>query len=188
MNEDLQTNDYKYDPMSNISFRIMSFFFRIRDFFKPPSEKLEKFNIKNGDYVLDYGCGPGSYTIEAAKMVNSNGKVYAADIHPIAIKKVKKKAQKENLKNITTILIDHKIGLENNSVDIIICFDVLHEVQNQQEVLKEFHRLLKPNGLLAFDDHHFEEKEIIDKLTSQNLFFLKEKMDGQYLFLPLNHN
>ena len=186
MKDDLQANANKYDPMSNISFRIMSFFFRIRDFFKPPSEKLEKFNISNGDYLLDYGCGPGSYTIEAAKMVNSKGKVYAADIHPIAIKKIKKKAEKENLKNITPLLTDHETGLEDNSMDFIICFDVLHEIQNQQAVLNEFHRVLKLNGLLIFDDHHFKEKEIIDKLTSQNLFSLKEKMDGQFLFSPLN--
>lgn len=71
----------------------MSVLFKIRDKFYSPIEKIRKTNIKQGDFVLDYGCGPGSYTVAAAEVVGSNGKVFAADIHPLALVKVKKKQE-----------------------------------------------------------------------------------------------
>ena len=74
---------------SSLDFRFMSFFFKILDFFKSPMKKVDKAEVKSGDFVLDYGCGPGSYTFAASEKVGSNGKIYAADIHPLAIDKVK---------------------------------------------------------------------------------------------------
>ena len=67
---------------------------------------LKKAGIKEGQTVLDFGCGPGHYAIAAAKMVGAKGKVYALDIHPLAVQSVEKKAKKEGLTNITTIVSD----------------------------------------------------------------------------------
>ena len=72
-------------PMSDISFYFMSFFFKFRDFFSSPIKILEKIGIRSGWNVLDYGAGPGSYSIPAAQLVGPTGKVYAADIHTLAI-------------------------------------------------------------------------------------------------------
>jgi len=90
----------KQKHQSSIDFKGMAFFFKIRDIFKPPIKKIRNSNIKRGDYVLDYGCGPGSYSFAAAEVVGMEGRIYAADIHPIAIKTVKKKVLKKNIQNI----------------------------------------------------------------------------------------
>ena len=145
---------------SNSFFRFMSFLFRIRDKFHPPEEKVRRANIKEGDMVLDYGCGPGSYTISAAEVVGPAGKIFAADIHPLALKKVHKKAKKFSYSNIEKIPTDCDTGLDNESIDVVICFDMFHGVPNKDELLREFHRVLKPNSILSFDDHHMKEDEI----------------------------
>ena len=90
-------------PMSNFGFRMMSFAFKIRNFFKPRHKVLVEVGIKTGDNVLDYGCGPGSYVKATSELVGSEGKVYALDIHPLAIKKVQSIASKYSIGNIETI-------------------------------------------------------------------------------------
>ena len=69
---------------SNFSYRIMSLFLSLRSISRKPKETLEKIGIKSGHIVLDYGAGPGVYSIPAAKLVGKSGKVYSADIHPKA--------------------------------------------------------------------------------------------------------
>ena len=175
----------KNKKQSNIDFRFMSFFFKIRDKFHPPIKKIRKANIKQGEIVLDYGCGSGSYTIAAVEKIGPNGKVIAADIHPLALKKVRKKAGKMGYTNIETIQTDCATGLGDESINVVICFDVLHDIPISNDILKEFHRVLKPNATLSFDDHHMNEDEIIDFITSKGFFKLSEKKDKQYNFIKI---
>ncbi len=175
-------NSEKKKHQSNINFKFMLFFFKIRDKLKAPMIKIEKTNIKPGDTVLDYGCGPGDFTVAAAEVVGSSGKVYAVDINLLAIKRVKKSALKKGLNNIETILTDCNIGLGDNSIDVVICFDTIHHVNDQESLLREFHRVLKPNSNLSLDDYHMEEDEIISKITEQGIFELADKKEKLYLF------
>ena len=175
----------KNKKQSNIDFRFMSFFFKIRDKFHPPINKIRKANIKLGDIVLDYGCGSGSYTIAAIEELGPNGKVFAADIHPLALEKIIKKAERMGYTNIETIQTDCATGLDDESIDKVMCFDVLHDIPNKNDILKEFYRVLKPNATLSFDDHHMNEDEITDFITSKRLFKLAEKKDKQYNFIKI---
>ncbi|MFX0028226.1 MAG: class I SAM-dependent methyltransferase [Candidatus Hermodarchaeota archaeon] len=167
---------------SNIDFKFMSFLFKIRDKIHSPSIKIEKAKIKTGDIVLDYGCGPGSYSIAAVDIVGPAGKVIAVDINPLAIDKVKEKVAKSGFKNIETVMTDCKTDLNAESVDAIICFDVLHALNDKDCILNEFYRLLKLNSRLSVDDHHMKEEEIISLLTNNGLFELEEKIGKLYNF------
>lgn len=179
-------NEKKYEkPKSNIDFRFMSLLFKFRDKRHPPINKVEKTKIKPGDFVLDYGCGPGSYTIAAAELVGPSGKVYAADIHPLAIKKVDETTLKKRLKNVQTILTDCKTGLSDESIDVIICFDVIHGLADLESILIEFHRVLKRNSSLSVDDHHLSRDEIIAKISEQGLFKYKEEKNEVYTFIKI---
>jgi SAM-dependent methyltransferase len=44
----------------------------------------------------------------------------------------------------------HRIDIEDESVDRVICFDTFHHIPNQKEVLNEFFRVLKPGGIAGF--------------------------------------
>ena len=170
-------------PMKNIAFKGMSAIFALRDKLSNPMKKITKVKLKKGYYVLDYGCGSGSFSLSAAKVVGDSGKVYAADIQHLSAEKIHKKALKEGLNNIETITTDCSTGLKDNSIDVILCFDMFHMLNNQQKVLKEFHRVLKPNAILSLDCHHM--KEIESKIVGTGLFKLEEKIDKIYNFIKV---
>jgi len=162
--------------MSNFAFKMMANVgMPIRNLFMPPAKMLEEVEINPGFKVLDYGCGPGAFTIMIAKKIGQSGTVYALDIHPLAIKAVEQKAQKKNLSNIKTILSDCSTSLPDNSLDLIIFFDVFHVLNNKEEVLVELHRVLKLNATMCFSDHHMKEEEIVKRLTENELFKLQRK-------------
>ena len=172
-----------YKPMSNFHFRFMAFCFKLRDLFLPPKRILEEAEIKPGCVVLDYGCGPGSYSIAAAEMVGAGGKVYALDIHPLACKAVQKAASKKGLKNIETISSDCATGLEKESVDVALLYDTFHWLSRKKAVLEELHRVLKRDGMLSFNDHGMKENDIISGVTEAGLFRLSRKGKKTYSFL-----
>lgn len=172
-------------PMSNFGFRAMSLIFRFRDVLSPPTDILNEAGIKPGFFILDFGCGPGSYSIVASKMVGNSGKVYALDIHPLAIKHVKDLASKKGLTNIKTIQSDCATGLKDDSIDIILLYDVFHHLNDPKRVLEEFHRVLKQNGILSFSDHHLKEDVILTKVADNNLFELSKKGEKTYSFLKV---
>jgi len=171
-------------PMSDFGFRLMSFAFRLRDIFLPPKNILKEVGIKPGLTILDYGCGPGSYTIPAAELVGKSGKVYALDIHPLAVQRVRNITAKRRLTNIETINSDCATGLPDRSIDVTLLYDTFHELSKPDEVLAELHRVLKSNGILTFNDHH--PKEGIAKITDKGLFRLLRKGKRVYNFLEVH--
>ncbi|MBA7685481.1 2-methoxy-6-polyprenyl-1,4-benzoquinol methylase [subsurface metagenome] len=169
-------------PMTEFGFKAMSFFFRFRDFFQPRKKVLAEVNIESGFNILDYGCGPGSYAVAAAKLVGETGMVYALDIHPLAVKQVRKTAASKGLANIETILSDCATGLPDESIDVVLFYDTLHKLNEPDKVLAELHRVLKPDGILSFSDHHLKENEMISRITGKGLFQLSRKGEKVYNF------
>jgi ubiquinone/menaquinone biosynthesis C-methylase UbiE len=170
-------------PMSDFDFKFMSLGYKFRDFFLPRKNVLKEVGIKPGSNVLDYGCGPGGYIIATAELVGKSGKIYALDIHPLAIQRVQNIASKKKLTNVKTICSDCKTGLPDNSLDVVLLYDTFHSLGDQNGVLEELHRVLKPNGILSFNDHHMKEDEIISRMTGTGLFKLSRKGKKVYNFL-----
>jgi len=161
----------------------MSLGCKFRDFFVPRINILREVGIKPGFHVLDYGCGPGSYSIVAAELVGATGKVYAFDIHPLAVQRVENIASKKHVKNVETICSDCKTGLPPNSVEVVLLYDTFHSLSDPNGVLGELYRVLKPNRILSFSDHHMREKEIVSKVTKGGLFRLSRKDKRTYSFV-----
>jgi len=113
--------------------------------------------IKSGYFVLDLGCGPGDYSIEAAKIVGQSGTVYAMDKVPELIEDVAVRAEKENLHNIKTIVgdITERLPFEDGSIDVCMAITVLHipAISGKRgELFREISRVLKPGGSLITID------------------------------------
>ena len=171
-------------PVSNFHFKLMSLTFKFRDLFLPPMSFLKEAGIKPGFHVLDYGCGPGSYIVPLAELVDKSGKIYALDIHPFAIQSVQNIVSKKKLTNVETICSDCKTGLPDNSVDVVLLYDTFHTLSEPNAVLEELHRVLKPNGILSFSSgNHMKENEIVSKVTDRGLFRLLSKGKRTYSFL-----
>lgn len=168
-------NEQKDKPMPDIGFKLMSFFFRIRDRFRNPGNQLEKVGIKEGQTLLDFGCGSGSYVIPAARMVGGKGMVYALDIHPLAISAVEKKATEEGLTNIATILSDRDTGLPDESIDVVLLYDVIRSIKDKRALLKELHRVMKANGLLSILAEHIKVEDVLEIAENDGLFSLRDQ-------------
>ncbi len=169
--------------MSRSGFSGMTLLFKIRDWLVPRRKILDEVGIKPGWSILDFGCGPGSYSIAAAELVGPGGTVYALDILPYALEEVLKRATRKGLTNIRTIQSDCATGLDDNSLDVVLLTDVFHDLKQPDKVLAELHRTLKPEGLLAFNDHHLKEDEILAGVTRQGLFRLQRKGERIYIFV-----
>lgn len=167
---------------SNLDFKLMSLVIRLRDLRLPRIEILREVGIQTGFRVLDFGCGPGSYVPVVSELVGPSGRVYALDIHPLAVESVNRLASGRGLTNVETVLSDCRTGLPDEFVDVALLYDIYHDLAEPEAVLKEIHRVLKPDGVLSFNDHHMKGEEIVAKIGAGELFRLAEKGRMTYRF------
>jgi len=102
--------------------------------------------LKISDNVLDYGCGTGTAAIEIARSVNN---VTGIDISSKMIEAAKRKTVELKVENIDfaqTTIFDEK--LKKGSFDVILCFHLLHLVEDMPKVMQRINELLKPGGLI----------------------------------------
>jgi ubiquinone/menaquinone biosynthesis C-methylase UbiE len=146
--------------MPSVFFRFMSWSFRKRDAASFTSPFLDEAPIRPGDTVLDFGCGPGSFSIAAARRTGPSGRVYACDIQPLAAAYIQRKAAAAGLDNVRFLCAGRTLGLPAASVDVVILYDVLHMLGDPAAVLAELARVLRPGGVLSVSDHHMENADI----------------------------
>jgi ubiquinone/menaquinone biosynthesis C-methylase UbiE len=164
------------DRMPDLAFRIMALMFKLRDIFIQKDKLLDEFGIRRGQSVVDYGCGPGSYIRKASELVGAEGRVYAIDIHDLAIEYVKKRISKENLHNVTALVASkERCPLNDGSVDLIYALDVFHMVSNPTIFLKELNRISKPEGILFIDNGHQKRNIARTKITSSGAWDITEE-------------
>lgn len=158
--------------ISNLYFRGLALYLRLRERSGNPQRQIQALKLQPGQVILDYGCGIGSYAISAARKVGEEGAVYALDIHPLAVETVQRRSRQENLPNIRTILSGLDTGLPDESVDVVLLYDVLHTVQDKGALLGELHRVLKADGLLSVIPDHMDQVEFLETVQAGRLFSL----------------
>ncbi|MBN1439443.1 MAG: class I SAM-dependent methyltransferase [Anaerolineales bacterium] len=158
------------EVMSRLEFSVMALAFSVRDAVRRPKKVLAQTGIRPGDQVLDFGCGTGSFSFAAAKIVGDRGLVYAADILPLAVERIALRLRKKGVRNIQPLCTGCDTGLKEASMDAILVFDTFHMCDAKEQILQELFRVLKPDGCLYFSDHHMKEKNIQLELTRSGLF------------------
>jgi len=147
-----------------------------------PYKLLNAAGLKKGQKVVEVGCGPGFFTIPAAKIVGDEGHVYAVDVHPRAVARVKKKVEKVALKNVTPMCINaSNTGLPGGSVDLAFLFGLRYIASGLESVISELHRVVKPGGILSFEKTRGSEGELI-KEVEQGGFAYTGKCGRIFLF------
>ena len=115
-----------------------------------PAKILTTLGISSqtGD-VAEFGCGYGTFTIPAAKVIK--GKIYALDIDPDMIRITDEEAKKYGLNNVQTALRDFMAkgsGLSDGIMDYVMLFNILH-LEKPMILVNEAKRILKKIGKLG---------------------------------------
>lgn len=111
--------------------------------------KIFKGLIRQGERVLDIGCGPGTFTIDLAAMVGEEGGVVAADLQEKMLKLMEAKVKGCGMSGWirTHLCKKDTIGLDEE-VDFINCFYMAHEVPDRERFFTELNRALRVGGRL----------------------------------------
>lgn len=119
------------DKIPNIAFRIMTAMMNFVDLImNKANNNFKTLGLKEGHIVVDYGCGPARYIENASKAVGTAGKVYAVDIHPLAIEKVNIKIKQKQLNNVEAVLADaYTTPINNESIDVVYALDMFHIIK-----------------------------------------------------------
>jgi ubiquinone/menaquinone biosynthesis C-methylase UbiE len=119
-------------------------------------KSLGKIGIKPGQTILDFGARVGYYSIPAARIVGREGSVYALDKDSYSLNELKRKMIKQGLENIIIIKANGnlKIGLKNNSIDVVLLYDVLHLIDDREKLYKEVYKVLQDGGLFSVYPKH----------------------------------
>lgn len=173
--------------MSNLSFRVMTLFMSTEDLLFPRIDKRVKtFGITQGMTVVDYGCGLGRYTTRFAKLVGEKGKVYAVDIHELAIETVKKKIQKQHLTNVEPVLAKgYNSGLPDDVADLVTALDMFFAIPDPITFLEGLHRITKPDGVLIIDDGHQPRETTKEKILTSKCWQIIEETPDHLKCKPL---
>jgi ubiquinone/menaquinone biosynthesis C-methylase UbiE len=176
--------------MAHLLFKVMAPVMEspLRYRFFNPVKSLKLSGIQIGQTVLEVGCGTGFFTIPAARLIRDEGRIYAVDPHPLAIKQVKKKVRDAGLTNVRLIRADAtRCGLARGMINLVVLYGVIPSpTLPMDRLLEEMYRLLKPNGKItvwtAFPCWSAES------LTKSGLFAYIGKEKGVYNFRRIDGN
>ena len=156
---------------------------------------MDLLEIRPGKSVADIGAGSGWFTVRAARRVGTRGTVFAEEINPEAIKYIDRRAQKEKLGNVTTVLgTPDDTKLPPASVDAVLMLKVYHEIAHPVPVMKALRASLRPGAKVGIIDRngsgtdHGLNRDVLEKEMGEAGYRLEArydftKADGEDYFL-----
>ena len=141
---------------------------------------MDILEITTGKNVADIGAGSGWFTVRAARRVGETGVVYAVDINPEAAHYIDKRARKEGLYNVKTILSkSDDPQLPANAVDSVLLLKTYHEIEKPIALLRNLRGSLRAGAKVGVIDrngngeNHGVNREIV----------IKEALEAGYVLL-----
>ena len=125
-----------------------------RQIWLPVAEVIRALALRSGMSVADIGAGTGYFAIPIARSVGVEGKVYAVDLQPAMLAKLREKLTEPDApRNIELVQGEaSKTTLSSRCADVVFIANVWHELENPTTALQEVARILAPGGVLALLD------------------------------------
>ena len=116
---------------------------------------MDLLGIKSGARVADIGAGSGWFTVRSARRVGPDGVVYAVEINRAYLRHIKRRAKKQQLPQIRTILgkADNPL-LPANSVDAVLLLKTYHEIAKPVPLLRRVREAMRPGARLGIIDRN----------------------------------
>jgi len=134
----------------------------------------------DGKTVLDLGCGTGRDVYLASALVGENGYVIGVDMTDeqldLALRHVDKQTKKFGFSSPNVdfrkghIEDLNSLGIEDNSIDVVISNCVINLSPDKETVFKEIFRVLKPGGELYFSDV-FADRRVPHELMDDPILY-----------------
>jgi SAM-dependent methyltransferase len=141
--------------------------------FADPAESLASFEWRCGQYydylslmpvggfdgktVLDYGCGPG-HDLVGFTVQSPAARLIGLDVSPTSLDQARERlrlhGKEPDLRRIDEN--DVALPIEAASIDHIHCSGVLHHVPDPVRVLREFRRVLRPEGRVRLMVYNYD--------------------------------
>lgn len=164
------------DRMPDWAFRTMALIFRLRDALFAVDRRLDEFDLRPGQTVVDYGCGPGTYLRRASELVGPQGRVLAVDIHELAIQAVNQRIRRHGWSNVSAHLAPGgACPLADGVADAVYALDMFHMVSDSSGFLQELRRISKPEGVLFIEDGHQPRAQSKSKLEAAGSWRIVEE-------------
>jgi ubiquinone/menaquinone biosynthesis C-methylase UbiE len=153
----------------SVNFKIMSFVHEtLYGLFRDPYKALEAAGLESGQKVLEVGCGPGFFTLPAARTVGEAGSVLALDVNPLAVEHVRQKIKAGGITNARTVLANvAQTDLPDQSFDLIFLFGLARPIGDMEKMWLELYRLLKLEGTLSIEGRLCPPSELFHSVKRQ---------------------
>jgi len=151
-----------------------------RDATQKPEAIMDTVGVEEGMVIGEAGAGEGYFTFWLSKRVGKNGKVYANDIKKSVLAKINKRAKREGITNITTILGKQNDPLfPDGELDMVVMMLAFHEFKNHAKWLDNVKPSMKPNAKLVIIErdpektgsgwnHFMKTDEILETMKKAN--------------------
>lgn len=124
--------------------------------FLQPAKALEAVSLSEGMHVADLGAGSGFFTRAAARAVGPTGVVWAVDMLPDLLTRVKNLSLAEGLTNVEIVRGDVELPkgshLPEATFDIVIVSNLLFALEQRLAAAHEVARILRPGGRAVIID------------------------------------
>ena len=146
-------------------------------------EIIQLLRLKQSYVVADLGCGSGYFTVSISRKVE---KVYGIDIQQEMLALLEQKIQKQKILNIETVLSkENEIPIQNESVNLLLTVNTLHEFLDKERIISEVRRVLKPTGKAAIVDFKKEDTDfgppVSIRLSKEQASHLFEKQGLKFM-------
>ena len=148
---------------------------------------LQRMGLRPGQRVLEVGPGTGRLLIPAAQRVLPGGEAVGIDIQPGMVERLRERARRAQVSNLTAILGDATQPLvAEASFDLAFLVTTLGEIPDRAAVLAQCFRALQPGGVLSitemFPDPHYQSRSTVKRLAEEAGLRLQSLQGGWWLF------